>query len=145
MPNMPIELSMIVQDYARPVTRVNWKKGAKHAEAFKNSEEFKDYEQLGHLMRRWETLGRINVLFIIDESTFDATLAYEWANERWSNKLKEAYLVEDGITFDDYPGMISENIEECVKNGNMKWFWSNEPCFDYLDYDFNKKIWYGDF
>ena len=42
MPNMPIELSMIVQDYARPVTRVDWKKGAKHAEAFKNSEEFKD-------------------------------------------------------------------------------------------------------
>ena len=136
MPNMPIELSMIVQDYARPVTRGDWKKGAKHAEAFKNSEEFKDYEQHGH---QWATH------FNTEELTFDATLAYEWANERWSNELKEAYLVEDGITFDDYPDMISDNIEECVKNGDMKWFWSNEPYHDYLDYDFNKKIWYGDF
>ena len=42
MPNMPIELSMIIQDYARPVTKLDWKKGAKHAEAFKNCEEFKD-------------------------------------------------------------------------------------------------------
>ena len=135
MLNMPIELSMIVQDYARPVTRVDWKNGAKHAEAFKNSEEFKDFEYYGY---SWATYS--------DGETecprFDATFAYEWANETWSNKIKKQVL-QNGGEINDFT--VDNHTRMCLLTGNIKWFWFNEPYHNYLDYDFNKKFWNQDF
>ena len=130
--HMPEEISSLIQEFARPITRADWRKGSEVAKVFKNSTEFKDFEYHGY---QWSTYPQHN------HPRFDATFAYEWANQRWSDQLIKQIEAEGGTI-----GLwtVDQHTKFCLNTGKMKWFWYCEPYYDFLDYDFRQKIWYID-
>lgn len=130
-PNMPYELSKLIQEFAKPITRPDWRKGSELAKVFKNSTEFQEFKYHGFV---WSTYDE-------NTSRFDATFAYEWANQRWSDQLIKKINTEGG---DVNIYTVDNHTRFCLNTGRMKWFWYSEPYFNFLDYDFQKQIWYND-
>ena len=130
---LPYEIVAIIQDFSRPLTRVDWKNGSPSAKALKSSSEWKDFEFYGY----------IYATYYLDEgfaplkyAKFDATFAYEWANDKWYKKIHESYNINNNPHFVDHITKMEINTNK------MRWFWFNEPYYNFLPYDFSKKIWH---
>ena len=141
MNNMPSELSKMIQDFARPMTRSDWRKGSKCAEVFKNSTEFKDFKYYGYQWATYSISTHLSHYVSIDNAKFDATFAYEWANQKWTDDLIKKINTEGGTIG---PFTVDQHTRFHLDTGKMKWFWYCEPYYNFLEYDFNKKIWYND-
>ena len=139
--HMPSEISMLIQDFARPMTRWDWRKGSKCAEVLKNSEEFKEFEYYGYNWASYNIDGQISDYRPIDNVKFDATFAYEWANQKWTDDLIKKINTEGGTIG---PYTVDQHTRFHLDTGKMKWFWYCEPYYNFLEYDFNKNIWYND-
>lgn len=139
--HMPSEISMLIQDFARPMTRWDWRKGSKCAEVLKNSEEFKEFEYYGYNWASYAVSTDSYHYVPIDNVKFDATFAYEWANQKWcDNLIKKINFLGGNVG----PFTVDQHTRFCLDTGKMKWFWFCEPYYNFLEYDFNKKIWYND-
>ena len=128
--NMPLDLSKLIQDFARPISRPDWRNGSMHKTALITSKEYYEFKEEG-LFWCCPALQLTSGSNNISEVEKCGTFAYEWANDRWFKNNIHTNMTQ-------ILGHIISN-----NRNDMKWFWIfDEFSIDNnLNFNFNDNLW----